>query len=58
MKEFSVLNKFDNAALEFFFFFLALFLNQSGGQYLFTFEKTEHHVTQKLRKIAAKIENF
>ncbi|PVX24312.1 MAG: hypothetical protein CW716_10300 [Candidatus Bathyarchaeum sp.] len=31
---------------------------QSGGEYLFTFEKTEHPVTQKLRKIASKIENF
>jgi MinD-like ATPase involved in chromosome partitioning or flagellar assembly len=31
---------------------------RSGGEYLFAFEKTEHPVTQKLRKIAAKIEHF
>ncbi len=30
---------------------------QSGGEYLFTFEKKEHPITQKLREIAAKIEN-
>ncbi len=31
---------------------------QSGGEYLFAFEKTEHTVTQSLREIAAKIEQF
>ncbi|MCK4884658.1 hypothetical protein KAS24_01185, partial [Candidatus Bathyarchaeota archaeon] len=31
---------------------------QSGGEYLFAFEKTEHPVTQSLRKIAAKIEQL
>ena len=31
---------------------------QSGGEYLFAFEKTEHPVTQALRKIAAKIEQL
>lgn len=31
---------------------------QSGGEYLFTFEKTEHPVTYTLRKIATKIEYF
>jgi MinD-like ATPase involved in chromosome partitioning or flagellar assembly len=31
---------------------------RSGGEYLFAFEKTEHPVTQKLRKIAAEIEKF
>ena len=31
---------------------------QSGGEYLFAFEKTEHPVTQILRKIAMKIEQF
>jgi hypothetical protein len=31
---------------------------QSGGDYLFAFEKTEHPVTQVLRKIATKIEQF
>ena len=31
---------------------------QSGGDYLFAFEKTEHPVTQKLRNIAAEIETF
>jgi len=31
---------------------------QSGGEYLFAFEKTEHPVTQSLRKIATKIEQF
>jgi septum site-determining protein MinD len=31
---------------------------QSGGEYLFAFEKTEHPVTQVLRKIATKIEQF
>jgi MinD-like ATPase involved in chromosome partitioning or flagellar assembly len=31
---------------------------QSGGEYLFAFEKKEHPVTQKLRGIAEKIEQF
>ena len=31
---------------------------QSGGDYLFAFEKKEHPVTQVLRKIATKIEQF
>ena len=31
---------------------------QSGGEYLFAFEKTEHPVTQSLREIAAKIEQL
>jgi MinD-like ATPase involved in chromosome partitioning or flagellar assembly len=31
---------------------------RSGGEYLFAFEKTEHPVTQILRKIATKIERF
>jgi MinD-like ATPase involved in chromosome partitioning or flagellar assembly len=31
---------------------------QSGGEYLFAFEKTEHPITQILRKIATKIEHF
>ncbi|UCC58535.1 MAG: AAA family ATPase [Candidatus Bathyarchaeum sp.] len=31
---------------------------QSGGEYLFAFEKKEHPVTYTLRKIAAKIEHF
>jgi len=31
---------------------------RSGGEYLFAFEKTEHPVTQKLRNIAAKLEQF
>jgi septum site-determining protein MinD len=31
---------------------------QSGGEYLFTFEKSEHPLTQKMRDIATKIENF
>jgi MinD-like ATPase involved in chromosome partitioning or flagellar assembly len=31
---------------------------RSGGEYLFAFEKTEHPVTQKLRRIATKIEQF
>jgi hypothetical protein len=58
MKEFSVLNKFDNSALDFLFFSLALFLNQSGGQCLLTFFKKEHPITQKLQKTVAKIEDF
>ena len=31
---------------------------QSGGDYLFTFEKTEHPLTKTLRKIATKVEKF
>ena len=31
---------------------------QSGGKYLFTFDDAEHPITQKLRNIATKIENF
>lgn len=31
---------------------------QSGGEYLFAFEKTGHPVTQSLREIAAKIEQL
>jgi MinD-like ATPase involved in chromosome partitioning or flagellar assembly len=31
---------------------------RSGGEYLFAFEKTEHPITQKLRNIAAKLEQF
>jgi len=31
---------------------------RSGGEYLFAFEKTEHPVTQILRRIATKIEQF
>ena len=31
---------------------------RSGGEYLFAFEKTEHPLTQKLRNIAAEIEQF
>ena len=31
---------------------------QSGGEYLFAFEKKEHPVTYTLRKIAAKLEHF
>lgn len=31
---------------------------RSGGEYLFAFEKTEHPITQKLRNIAAEIEQF
>jgi len=31
---------------------------QSGGEYLFAFEKTEHPITQRLRSIAAEIEKF
>jgi len=31
---------------------------RSGGEYLFAFEKTEHPITQILRKIATKIEQF
>lgn len=31
---------------------------QSGGDYLFAFEKTEHPVTQSLRKIAATVEKM
>lgn len=31
---------------------------QSGGEYLFTFEKREHPVTYTLRKIASKIDSF
>jgi MinD-like ATPase involved in chromosome partitioning or flagellar assembly len=31
---------------------------RSGGEYLFAFEKTEHPITQILRRIATKIEQF
>ena len=31
---------------------------QSGGEYLFAFEKMEHPITQRLRSIAAEIEKF
>lgn len=33
-------------------------LLRSGGEYLFAFEKTEHPITQSLRKISNRIEKF